>query len=160
MCTSKALQQGSMGATFGSAIGEANAIGAQGKYTANLYNQQANMLEQQAVSAGQRGAYEQSLIRQQGKQLAGTQKAVLAANGLDIQAGTPLDILASTARGTAEDEAMSEYNTNLQMWGLGEEAKQQRAQAEYAKKAAKYQKTAALLKGFTNLATQYASFGG
>ena len=130
---------------------------AQADYEAGLATQNAKIAQAQTASAGQAGAYKQAQILQQGSAFAGTQKAAMSANGLDIQAGTPLDTLSATARGVQQDASMERYNTELQMWGLNTQANQYFDQAANIKTAAKNQNAATLLSGISSIVSQYST---
>lgn len=134
-----------------------DAAKANGAYQANVANANASLAEQQMVSVGQRGSYEQSQIRQKAKQVEGSQKATFAANGLDIQAGSPLSVLSDTAYLSEKDVQTNRYNTQMQMWGLDNQATQYRAQAKYEKAAANNKAWGSLLSGITTAAKQYSS---
>jgi len=130
---------------------------AQADYEAGLATQNAKIAQAQTASAGQAGAYKQAQILQQGSAFAGTQKAAMSANGLDIQAGTPLDTLSATARGVQQDASMERYNTELQMWGLNTQANQYFDQAANIKTAAKNKNAATLLSGISSIVSQYST---
>jgi hypothetical protein len=128
-------------------------------YEASIANQNAAIAEAQAVSVGHQGTNEQTQIRQKAAQVTGSQKASFAANGLDIQAGSPLSILEDTAFLSEQDIQTSRYNTAMQMWGLENQANQYRAQAKNAIQTGKNASKSALLNGITTAAKQYASYG-
>jgi hypothetical protein len=145
-------------ATIGNVMGtvtQMNAAKNQASYQAGIANQNAAIAEAQAVSVGQQGTSEQVQLRQKASQVTGAQKAAMSANGLDIQAGTPLSILADTAQQSEQDIQTSRYNTAMQMWGLGEQSKQYRAEASNAIKAGKNASKSALLSGITTASKQY-----
>jgi len=133
------------------------ATSAQADYEAGLATQNAKIAQAQTASAGQAGSYKQAQILQQGSAFAGTQKAAMSANGLDIQAGTPLDTLSATARGVQQDASMERYNTELQMWGLNTQANQYFDQAANIKTAAKNKNAATLLSGISSIVSQYST---
>lgn len=124
-------------------------------YQASVANQNAAIADSQAVSAGQQGAEEQARIRQQARQVAGSQKASFAANGLDIQSGSALSALSDTALLSEQDAQTSRRNTEQQMWGYGVQAQNYRNQAKAAKLEGRNQSTSALLTGITSLAKKY-----
>lgn len=94
---------------FGPELGLAgsviSAVGAyqQGQATAAAYRskaaadeQNAKIASRQAEVTAQNGAQEEREMRQRGQAIAGAQKASFSANGLDIGAGSPLDLLSDT----------------------------------------------------------------
>lgn len=150
----------SMGLTGLSTGMQINSIGNQGSYAASAYRANANMLDEQAASVGQQGAWQANKLRQKGQQIAGTQTAAISANGLDVQQGSPLALLAGTAQKSEEDAQTTTYNANLKMWGLQNQANAYRSQANYIEDAASNQQIGTLLTGITKVASQYASMGG
>jgi len=158
--TSTGTSQRSAGLTGLSTGMQMNAIGNQASYAASAYNANANMLEAQATSVGQQGAWQANKLRQQGQQVAGAQKAAISANGLDVQQGSPLGILSGTAQSAENDAQTATYNANLKMWGLQNQANAYRAQAKYIKQAASDQQMGSLLTGITKVASMYAEMGG
>ena len=62
----------------------------------------------------------------------GTQRATLAANGVDLQFGSPLDILGDTAMFGAIDEQRIQANAAREAWGYRTEAMNYRAQGAMA----------------------------
>lgn len=137
-----------------------NAISNQADYSASAAIANANILDQQSASAGQQGAWQANKLRQQGRQVAGAQTAAFSANGLDVQAGSPLSVLAGTSQMAEEDAQTATYNANLKMWGLQNQANAYRTQAKYIQQSASDQKKAILLTGITKVASQFAGMGG
>lgn len=165
MCNLSSAQKANVD-KYGGAVGnifntysQMKAIQNQYDYAANVSENNAKLAEAQEMSVGQQGGYEQSQLRQRGAQVASAQKAGYSANGLDIGAGTPLASLVSTAKGTAEDVAMSKYNTQLKMWGLQQEANQSNAEASAYRQAGKNAKKSTLLTGLANAVAQYQNYG-
>ena len=128
-------------------------------YQAGVYNNNAKIAEAQERSVGQQGAYEQNQLRDRAKQITGAQKAAFSANGLDISSGSPLAVLADTAYQSEQDIGMSRTNTQMEMWGLQNQANQYRAQASAAKRAGTFAAIGTLLNGITNAQKQYSVFG-
>jgi glutamate-1-semialdehyde aminotransferase len=147
--------------TIGNVLGtgmQMNAATNQANYQAGIANQNAAIAQAQAVSAGQQGTNEQVQIRNKASQITGAQKTTLSANGLDIQAGTPLSILADTAQQSEQDVQTSRYNTAMQMWGLNNQANQYKSDAKNAIQAGKNSSNSALLSGITTAAKQYSAY--
>jgi len=158
MCSSDALQGISRGANVMGTVSNMNAATNQANYQASIANQNAAIAQAQAVSVGQQGTNEQINIRKQAKQLTGTQKASLSANGLDIQAGSPLNILSDTAIQSEQDAQTSRYNTAMQMWGLNNQVAQYKAEATNAIQSGKNASKSALLNGITTAVKQYSAY--
>ena len=130
----------------------------QADYQAGIANQNAAIAQAQEMSAGQQGTNEQVQIRNKAAQVTGSQKAAMSANGLDIQAGTPLAILADTAQQSEQDVQTSRYNTAMQMWGLQNQSNQYKAEASNAITAGENASNAALLNGITSTAKMYSDY--
>jgi hypothetical protein len=128
-------------------------------YQASVANANATLAERQAVEAGKTGAYEQSQIRDKARKIEATQRAQIAASGLELAAGSPLNILADTAYQSEQDVQTSRHNTGMRMWELNNQANDYRAQAEAARRAGKNATRSLLLTGITSLAKQYKDFG-
>lgn len=79
------------------AIQQGNAAAAAGRYNAQVAEMNATLAERRAKDALERGAVEEQQKRAQVAQLQGRQKAAMAANGVDLTFGSPLDTLVDTA---------------------------------------------------------------
>ena len=67
------------------------------RYNAQVADMNARMADRAAKDALERGALEEQKQRQKTAQLMGQQTAAMAANGVDIGFGSPLDLLVDTA---------------------------------------------------------------
>lgn len=81
----------------GAAVQQGNAANAAGKYNAQVAEMNATLADRRAKDALERGAVEEQQKRAQVAQLQGRQKAAMAANGVDLTFGSPLDTLVDTA---------------------------------------------------------------
>lgn len=79
------------------AIQQGNAAAASAKYNAQVADMNARISERQARDAVERGAMEEQQQRMKTSQIIGKQKAAMAANGVDLKFGSPLDALVDTA---------------------------------------------------------------
>lgn len=79
------------------AIQQGNAANAAGKYNAQVAEMNATLADRRAKDALERGAVEEQQKRAQVAQLQGRQRAAMAANGVDLTFGSPLDTLVDTA---------------------------------------------------------------
>ena len=79
------------------AIQQGQAASASGKYNAQVADMNAKMADRAAKDALERGKLEEQKQRQKTAGLMGQQTAAMAANGLDIGFGSPLDTLVDTA---------------------------------------------------------------
>ena len=79
------------------AIQQGQAASASAKYNARVADMNARMADRAAKDALERGKLEEQKQRQKTAQLMGQQTAAMAANGVDIGFGSPLDLLVDTA---------------------------------------------------------------
>lgn len=152
MCSASGI---STGANVLGTYSQMQAAKSNASYQAAVANQNAAIANAQSISAGMAGADEQGRIRDKTKQVAGSQKAAFAANGLDIQSGSALSTLSDTALMGEQDVQTSRQNTQQQMWGYDVQAMNYRNQAKAAKAEGRNQSRSALLTGITSLAKQY-----
>lgn len=89
-----------LGSTLVGAAGsvqEGQAAKAAGKYNQQVAEMNAELSERRAQDALERGQQEEQRKRQEVARIQGAQTAAMAANGLDITFGSPLDTLIDTA---------------------------------------------------------------
>lgn len=79
------------------AIQQGQASAASARYNARVADMNARMADRAAKDALERGKLEEQKQRQKTAQLMGQQTAAMAANGVDIGFGSPLDLLVDTA---------------------------------------------------------------
>jgi hypothetical protein len=79
-------------------VQEAKASSQAAKYNAQVANMNADLANTQAKQAIESGAREEQMKRLQTSQLIGKQKAAMAANGVDLNFGSPLDTIVDTAK--------------------------------------------------------------
>ena len=107
----------------------ASAQAAQANYQAQVADNNRITAERLAVDAEQRGEIEVRRHRQQVEQLKGRQVAALAASGVDVASGSPLDVLADTAGLGALDQQTIRDNAAREAWRFRVDAANQGAQA-------------------------------
>lgn len=119
---------------FGGATSAAGQVasGISGR-SAGRYN--ARVLLAQASQERVRGRFEERAIRASGEQVAGAQRAALAAQGVDIGSGTALELQQQTAELSERDALQARLNAALSVWGLKSQAKQERYRGELAYRA-------------------------
>lgn len=79
------------------AVQQAQSTAAANRYNAQVQEMNAKLAERRAKDAIERGAAEEQRKRQQVSQIQGQQRAAMAANGVDLTFGSPLDTLVDTA---------------------------------------------------------------
>lgn len=107
----------------------ASAQRAQANYQAQVADNNRITAERLAVDAEQRGEIEVRRHRQQVEQLKGRQVAALAASGVDVASGSPLDVLADTAGLGALDQQTIRDNAAREAWQHRVQAGNQQNQA-------------------------------
>lgn len=78
-------------------IQSANAQASASRYNAQVQEMNATLADRRAKDAIERGAAEEQRKRQQVAQLKGQQQVAMAANGVDLAFGSPLDTIVDTA---------------------------------------------------------------
>jgi len=83
-----------------SGVGQMQAANAQAKaaeYNAKVQDMNARIAERQARDAIERGQDEEQRKRMEVQRILGQQKAAMAANGVDLTFGSPMDVIVDTA---------------------------------------------------------------
>lgn len=96
----------------------AGAVGARNQAKANQQVAQNNaaIAEMQAQDAEIRGEKAAQQVRRNTSQMVGTQRAVMAARGLDLAEGTPADIIDQTDFFGQVDEQTTRNNAKKEAW--------------------------------------------
>lgn len=120
----------------------------------------AKMQERSARDATERGNIEASERRDAARRLGGTQAAVYGAQGLDLQQGTPLDVLSET-RGMGELDALRTIN-NAQRTasGMNAQAEIERYTGRAAGRGGTMSAAGTLLAGASNSYGRYVQLKG
>ena len=103
-----AVASTALGVTSG--ITSANQQKAYYEYQANVAKENAKIAESNAGLERQQGIEEARLQRMKMLQNVGSQQAAMAANGVDISQGTPLDVIEDTAAIGELDSLQTRYN--------------------------------------------------
>lgn len=89
-----------LGSTLLGAAGQmqqANAAASASNYNAKVAEMNATLSERRAKDALERGKVEEQRKRQEVQQILGKQQAAMAANGVDLTFGSPLDTIVDTS---------------------------------------------------------------
>lgn len=89
-----------------------------GKFNNAMAEQNAKIQTQAAEDAAGRGAIEANAAKQNAAQVAGSQRAAMAAGGVDVGSGSALDLLSDTARGGELDALIARNNAARESYGL------------------------------------------
>lgn len=155
--TAAVLTIGSTLINYASQRKQANAAEAEGAYQANVYRQNAAIADMQGADAITRGAEEERRFRQGTKQIVGASRAALAAQGVDVNSGSALDVQASEMALGELDALTIRNNAAREAWGYQVDALNSRQAAKMAQLGAKNaadayrsQATSTLLTGAAN----------
>lgn len=152
----------------------------QGVAQSRMYDYQAAAAKQEGEAALKRGETRAGLVqdaaKDQGKQqarsaaqLSASQKAALAANGIDLSSVTAQDITLDTSNKVAMDEMAIRHNADLESWSVKNEgiysnwqkqteATQHSLASKNAKKAGKREAFGTILGGAAQISTMASSF--
>ena len=143
------------------ASAEADALKQQGEHAQFTADMNARLFEMEAADALKRGEENVENYKKQARQLQGSQKVALAAQGIEIDSGSALDIQSDTEAQIAEDIATIKNNAWRQSFGYEQEAVSERMAGQYANLASRNKANTTLLAGGINAAsTAFAGFGG
>lgn len=125
------------GATMSSSMSQAEASRAQGSYQRQQGYLNAQLLEQQAQDATERGRADAATARRGTNATAGSQKVALAAQGLDLSEGSAAETIEQTRAVGAVQEMNIKTNAWREAWGYKTQAINERAEGDMAAIAAK-----------------------
>jgi len=132
------------------------------QYNAQLYEIDAVNSENEAITTQAKADMEISRFRQNIRGLQGQVVQGYASSGVDVSQGTPMDVLEQNYQNAKVDEALIQYNANLQKTNLRNQAGRSRFQGAAAIQTGKYKKFASRLEAGATLlksAEQAASAG-
>jgi len=115
------------------AIQQGQATATASRYTAQVQEMNATLAERKAKDALERGALEEQRKRQEVAQIRGKQTAAMAANGVDLSFGSPLDTIVDTAVMGEMDALTIRTNANRESYDFRTEAVNQRAGASMSR---------------------------
>lgn len=121
------------------AIQQAKAQSAAAEYNAKVSDINAEISDRRAKDALERGADEEQRVRMRTQMMLGQQRAAMAANGVDITFGSPLDTMIDTATlgeldalTTRQNAARENYDYRTQAMNGQAQAALQRGEAKSA----------------------------
>ena len=153
-------QQGSAQKKYYDAQADANTR--QGEEIEKAANKQSGLIQDKA-------ARDMARQKTQAQALSSSQRAALAANGIDLSSVTALDIASDTIAKSKMDEMALRFNSDVQSWQVTEDAKyknwalqtqaeQMRGAGRMAKQAGKQQAVGTLLSTAASVAMVNSSF--
>lgn len=110
-------------------IQEGKAAAASSRYNAQVAEMNATLSDRAAKDALERGKLEEQKSRRQTAGLIGEQTAAMAANGVDVTFGSPLDLIVDTATQGEVDALTIRKNTYREERDLRQQASNYRGQA-------------------------------
>jgi hypothetical protein len=143
-----------MGASAAIAIGGATLISGamegenakmQGKFQSSQEMQNARYAEMNAADAIKRGDKEAINVKNKANQLKGSQRAAMAAQGIDLSSGSSADIITETETMGSLDALTAKNNAYREAWGYRSEANNRRAAGKFARMAGSNAAQATLL---------------
>lgn len=132
---------------------EAESAAAASEYNAKVQDMNVRLQERRARDALERGSLEEQQKRNENSQIMGRQKAAMAANGVDLNFGSPLDTLVDTATLGEIDALTIRRNAANEAYDYDVAAANGRADASLSRANAKNSKTAGNLKAFSTMLT-------
>ena len=162
MCTVLgALTALSAGASLYGGYAAGQTAQAQAEAEAEAAEANARTARVEAHDSVEQGGQEELRLRRKMAQTRGTQRSMLAAQGVDINSGSALDTqLASIAEGEYDAEVIK-YNAARQRWGYINQANNLEAQAKNARARGKYAARNGLISGIGGAITSgLGAFGG
>jgi hypothetical protein len=132
---------------------QAKAIKNQAAYESQVYGINAELAEAQAVDAVARGAEAAGRHRARTRQVIGSQRAGLAAQGVDIGDGSAADVQADAATLGELDALTIENNAKREAWGYKVQASEYRNQSKLVRRGGRAMASAARMQGYSTLLT-------
>lgn len=146
-----------------SSISQAEAQRAQGSYQRQQGYLNAQLLEEQAQDATERGRSEANVARRKTNATAASQKVAMAAQGLDLTEGVAAESIEQTRAVGAVEEMNIKTNAWREAWGFRTQAINERAEGDIAyiagKGAAKQTLIAGGMQAISYGASGYRSAG-
>ena len=143
-----ALTIGSTIAGTAGSFQQAQATQAAAEFNAKVGEMNATLSERRAQDAIERGAKEEQRKRQEVQRILGQQQAGMAANGVDIAFGSPLDLLTDTAVMGEIDALTIRQNAYRESYDHQVDAANKRSGATLNRMEGKAAKTAGYLDAF------------
>lgn len=129
-----------------------------GQERRTLFNANAGVAARQAQSEEAAGAANELAVRRKGAAIGGEQVANIGANNLQ-QAGTPAQVVASTAAVNEMDALTTRNNALRKAWGFRVQQASDIQQADYAQKAGEFAGAGTILTGGAKAYTQEQAAG-
>lgn len=133
------------------AIQQGQAQAGASRHNAKVADMNARISQRRAKDALERGKLEEQRKRHEIAQLHGRQVAAMAANGVDIGFGSPLDLIVDTAQLGEIDALTIRRNAANENYDYRVQAVNGTAEAELSRKNASAAETGGYLQGFSTI---------
>lgn len=140
-------------------MGNARSYEMQGKFQKQQYEFNAKLVEEQAADSIVRGDKEAHLLKKQARRIIGSQKASLAAQGIEIDEGSALDIQADTAHAAELDAITIRNNAQREAYGYKMTALDYRTRGGFAEMDAQFKGSQSILSGGLGFASSFMKGG-
>jgi hypothetical protein len=147
MGVSAALGFLGVAASTGGAIAGADAAMRQGDYQKQIYDENARISQIQSDDALRRSEEMAGRVRANARKVQGSQRAAYAAQGIDVNSGSAIDVQDETMTMGEQDAMTVSNNAWREAWGYRVEAHNATMKGELAKAAAKNEANNTLLTG-------------
>jgi hypothetical protein len=155
-----AISAGAQGLnSISSGISQSASARAQGDFQKQQYDTNARLADLNASDAIARGEVDAGKHEAQTRGLAGSQRAALAAQGIDVDSGSAADVQKDTATLGALDATTIKNNAWREAWGYKVQAANSTAQGAMAKSAGDFSATSSLLTGGMNAVSSFGRAG-
>jgi hypothetical protein len=140
-------------------VAQGMSASAAAKAQAGAEEQNARLAELQGADAVRRGGLEEAKFRREQSMLAGRQRSLLAASGVDIDSGSAAELQEASRMEAEEDAAVIRMNAQREKWGFDAQAVNHRNAAAAARSAGKNAMTAGIVGAGTSLLTAAGDAG-
>jgi hypothetical protein len=134
-------------AAVGTGISQSQASLAQGEYQQRMYETNARMAEYQAQDAVKRGDQAAKAHDKQVKGVIGSQRAAMAAQGVEVDSGSALDLQTDTAAIGAQDSLTIKNNAWREAWGYKVQANEYQGKGAMAGISSRFEAKNSILTG-------------
>lgn len=128
-----ALSAAKTATTYADQRRAAGAAERQGNHEGDILDQNAHFSDLQAADVRRRGTSAELSVRRETRQLAGSQRAAMASQGIDINSGSARDVVENDQALSELDALTIRSNARRQAWGYEVQAYDQRRQADLAR---------------------------
>lgn len=131
-----------------------------GQYQQEVSEQNAKLDDFRAGQAATLGSIREEAARAKVRQVAGSQRATLAANGIDLGSGTAVDLVSDTYTLGEADALTQRFNAMNEAWGYRTQGVNDRNSGRFARMTGNAQATGTYLSTAASLAGQaYSAYG-